>query len=184
MSSIDEYADEVKKWRDFQRRRPEKIVIPGTGQESVWDYPLPPRIELVSQRLRVEFGGVVLAETEQAYRVLETATPPTYYFPPDDVRTDYLQPSQHQTLCEWKGMARYWTVRVGDRVAQNACWSYPEPFEGYEAIADYVAFYPQKMDACYVGEQRVTAQPGTYYGGWVTPNIVGPFKGEPGTEDW
>jgi uncharacterized protein (DUF427 family) len=132
----------------------------------------------------VEFGGVVVAESNRAYRVLETSSPPAYYLPPDDVQADYLQLTDRTSLCEWKGLSRYWSVRVGPHYAENAAWSYPEPWPGYEAIAGYFAFYAGKMDACFVGEQRVTPQPGEYYGGWITPDIVGPFKGEPGTEHW
>jgi uncharacterized protein (DUF427 family) len=154
------------------------------GQESVWDYPRPPRVEPVRQRIRVEFVGVVIADTGRAYRVIETASPPTYYLPPADIRMECLEPSAHRSVCEWKGQARYWSVRVGDRVVADAAWSYPDPLAGFEAIRDHVAFYPGKMDACYVGDQRVTPQPGGFYGGWITPDIVGPFKGDPGTTHW
>ena len=183
-SSSDPYAREREKWRNFKRERPAKIDPPDPGQESVWDYPRPPRVEPLTRRIRVEFGGIVLADTVRAYRVIETASPPVYYLPPDDVRREYLEPSTRSTFCEWKGVAKYWSVRVGDRFAEDAAWSYPKPDTGYEAIRDYIAFYPGKMDACYVGEYRVTPQPGEYYGGWITPDIVGPFKGEPGTEKW
>jgi uncharacterized protein (DUF427 family) len=138
----------------------------------------------VSKRVRVEFGGIVLADTVRALRVLETASPPAYYLPPEDVQMEYLEQTGRRTFCEWKGAARYWAVRVGERVARDAAWSYPEPKEGYEAIRDYLAFYAGKMDACFVGEDRVTPQPGRFYGGWITPELVGPFKGEPGTELW
>jgi uncharacterized protein (DUF427 family) len=164
--------------------RPVEIQVPGPGQESVWDYPRPPRVEPVARRIRVEFGGIVLAETDAAFRVLETASPPVYYLPPADVRTEYLEPSPRSTVCEWKGVANYRSVRVGDRFVEDVAWSYPEPNPGYEAICDYLAFYAGKMDACYVGGVRVTPQPGRFYGGWITPDVVGPFKGEPGTEMW
>jgi len=166
------------------RKRPAQIDPPGPGQESVWDYPRPPRVEPVTQRIRVELGGIVLAESVRAYRIIETASPPVYYLPPGDVRTEYLEPSPRSTFCEWKGRAKYWSVRVGDRFAEDAAWSYPEPEAGYEAIRNYIAFYAGKMDACYVGEYRARPQPGEYYGGWITPDVVGPFKGEPGTEAW
>lgn len=171
-------------WRSFPRRRPPNRERPLPGQESVWDYPRPPRVEAVTERVRVEFGGVVIADTTRACRVIETASPPAYYIPPEDVRTDLLQPSAGTTLCEWKGHARYWSVSVGERVAPRAAWSYPHPDQEYRRIRDYLAFYPSKMDACAVGERRVTAQAGDFYGGWITPEIVGPFKGEPGTEEW
>ena len=174
----------MKKRRGAGWGRPVEIQVPGPGQESVWDYPRPPRVEPVARRIRVEFGGIVLAETDAAFRVLETASPPVYYLPPADVRTEYLEPSPRSTICEWKGLANYRSVRVGERFAEDAAWSYPQPNPGYEAIRDYLAFYAGKMDACTVGGVRVTPQPGRFYGGWVTPDIVGPFKGEPGTEMW
>jgi uncharacterized protein (DUF427 family) len=181
----DQSVEDSQRRPDFVRReRPREIIRPGPGQESVWDYPLPPRVESVSQRVRVEFGGIVLADSVRVYRLLQTATPPVYYFPPADVQMGHLLPSGRATTCEWKGVAGYWSVRVGERVAENAAWSYPEPDKGYEVIRGYIAFYARKMDACYVGAYRVTPQPGEYYGGWITPDIVGPFKGEPGTENW
>ena len=164
--------------------QPTKIQIPKRGQESVWNYPRPPRLVRVHQQIRVEFGGLVLAETTQGYRLLETASPPVYYFPPVDVRTAYLMPSVKQTVCKWKGIARYWSLRVRKHEALDAAWSYPDPREEYEDLRDYFAFYPGKMDACYVGKQRVTPQPGEFYGGWITSQVLGPFKGESGTEFW
>jgi uncharacterized protein (DUF427 family) len=127
---------------------------------------------------------LVIAESRRTYRVLETSSPPAYYLPPQDIKSEYLQASNHTTLCEWKGVSQYWSVRVGKRRATNAVWSYPNPWEGFEAIKDYLAFNASKMGACYVNDQRVTPQPGNYYGGWITPEIVGPFKGSPGTEHW
>ena len=177
-------AAEREKWRNFPRVRPAGIVVPGPGQESVWDYPRPPRVEQVSRRVRVEFAGRVLADTGRALRVCETSSPPGYYIPPADVDLDTIVASERTSFCEWKGVARYWTVRVGDRVAKDAGWSYPEPDAGFEAIRDYLAFYPRRMDACFVGTDRVMPQPGFYYGGWVTPELVGPFKGVPGSESW
>ena len=165
-------------------KRQARVEIPKPGQESVWDYPRPPILERVHHKLRVVFGGLIIGETNQGYRVLETASPPVYYFPPHDVRTVYLALSSKQTACEWKGIACYWSLKTDNGVALHAAWSYPHPTEGYEVIRDYFAFYPSKVDACYVGKQTVRAQAGDFYGGWITPNIVGPFKGEPGTEFW
>jgi uncharacterized protein (DUF427 family) len=162
--------------------RPAEPPMP--GQVSVWDFPRPPRVEPVPQRVRVEFGGVVIADSTAALRVCETASPPCYYLPPADVRMDCLVPGQRGSYCEWKGMARYWTVRAAERVARDAAWSYPRPAAGFEAIRDHIAFYVRPMDACWVGEHRVEPQPGRFYGGWITPELVGPFKGEPGTEGW
>lgn len=167
----------------FNRNYPQRID-PKPGQESVWDYPRPPRLERVTQTLRIEFGGLVLAETTQAYRVLETSHPPTYYLPPADVSMDYLTATNHRSLCEWKGAAQYWHVKVSHQIAENAAWSYPTPTSNFRAIQDYLSFYANLMDACYVGDERVDPQAGSFYGGWVTSNIVGPFKGGPGTRDW
>jgi uncharacterized protein (DUF427 family) len=151
----------------------------------VWDYPRPPRLEPVPRRVVVEFAGVVLADSGSALRMLETSHPPTYYLPPADVRTDLLVPSHRRgSHCEWKGGARYWHVRVDARVARDAAWSYPDPFDEYAPLAGHLAFYCAAMDACRVGDLVATAQPGGFYGGWVTADLVGPFKGEPGTEGW
>ncbi len=132
--------------------------------------------------MRAQFGGITLADSVRAYRVLETSSPPAYYIPHADIQTEYLEPSDHSSLCEWKGISQYWSIRVGEHFAENAAWSYPEPWPGYEAIQDYIAFYARSLKACFVDEQRVTPQPGEYYGGWITPDVVGPFKGGPGTE--
>ena len=177
-------AQERMLWRNFNRGRPEWAEIPGPGQESVWDYPRPPRLERVPQRVRIEFAGVLLADTLRVYRVCETASPPAYYLPPEGVRMEYLEPAAGTSFCEWKGIAGYWTVRVAERFAEQAAWAYPEPNAGFEPMRGYLAFYAGKMDACFVGEHRVTPQPGEFYGGWITPNIVGPFKGAPGTANW
>jgi len=166
------------------RRRPRGAAVPGPAQESVWDYPRPPRVERAREVVRVALGGVTLAESPRAWRVLETASPPVYYIPRQDMRVEHLEPSARRTSCEWKGRAHYWSVRVGERQVREAAWSYPEPKPGFEAIRDCLAFYAGKMDACFVGDRRVIPQAGDFYGGWVTPEIVGPFKGEPGTEFW
>ncbi len=159
-------------------------VVPGPGQESVWDYPRPPRLERSRRHVRVEFGGEAIAESDRAYRVLETSHPPVYYIPLEDIQQVYLQPAARSSFCEWKGQARYYTVVVGEREAPNAAWSYPEPMPGFEAIANHVAFYPQLMDGCFVDNEQVRSQEGGFYGGWVTSDIVGPFKGGTGTAGW
>ena len=159
-------------------------VKPGPGQESVWDYPRPPRLEAARRPVRVMFAGRVIAESSRAQRVLETSHPPVYYLPPGDVRLDCLEPATGQSFCEWKGMARYWTVVVGNERAEKVAWSYPDPTPAFAAIRDYLAFYPHQMEACYVGDERVQAQEGGFYGGWITSDIVGPFKGAPGTWGW
>lgn len=159
-------------------------IVPGPGQESVWDYPRPPRVEPVARRVRVVLGGVVIADTERAQRVLETSHPPTYYLPPGDILAGALVPTARGSFCEWKGGARYFTVRGGGREEVDAAWAYPEPAAGFEAIRDHVAFYAGRMDACFVGDEQVTPQPGGFYGGWITRDVVGPFKGGPGTMGW
>jgi uncharacterized protein (DUF427 family) len=164
--------------------RPSFAQTPLPGQESVWDYPRPPRLEPVPVRIRIEFGGQVIADTSRAWRVLETSHPPTYYLPMDDILPGALEPAQGSSFCEWKGRARYWTVRVGARRAERAAWSYPEPTPGFAPIRDHVAFYAGPMDACWVGVHRAQPQPGGFYGGWVTPDLSGPFKGEPGSAGW
>lgn len=153
-------------------------------KDSVWNYPRPPRVERTSKRVRVIFNEEIIADSRQAMRVLETSHPPVYYIPPEDVRQEFLHHSPRRSWCEFKGSAQYWTVRVGDREAQNAAWSYPMPTPGYEAIHNHYAFYPHLMDACYVDEEKVIPQPGSFYGGWITSDLEGPFKGEPGTEGW
>lgn len=155
-----------------------------TARESVWDYPRPPRLERALERLRVVLAGVTVADSARGWRVLETSHPPVYYLPPDDVRMDLLQPAPGRSFCEFKGWARYWTLVVGERRAPSAAWSYPDPTPSFAAIADHVAFYASRVDACFVGEERVTAQEGDFYGGWITSRIVGPFKGGPGTAGW
>ncbi|MDZ7704011.1 MAG: DUF427 domain-containing protein [Trueperaceae bacterium] len=157
---------------------------PGPGQESVWDYPRPPALESVSEHIRVEFGGEIIADTNRAMRVLETSHPPTYYIPPEDVNFEFLEETSRNTMCEFKGRATYYTVRVGDRVAENAAWAYPDPTPKFRDIQDYVTFYASKMDACYVGDEKVQAQEGDFYGGWITSKVVGPFKGGSGTWGW
>ncbi len=163
--------------------RPRRILLE-PGQESVWDYPRPPRVEPTPKHLRVIFNGETIADTRRALRVLETSHPPVYYFPPQDVRMECLQPAARHSYCEFKGSARYYTVAVGAQRAENAAWYYPQPQAGYEALANYVAFYPARMDACYVDDQVVTPQPGEFYGGWITQEIIGPFKGGPDTWNW
>ena len=161
-----------------------KRIEPGPGQESVWDYPRPPRVENVSKHIQVVFNDVTIADTFEAKRVLETSHPPVYYIPKEDIRMEYLEELRGSSFCEWKGRARYYTVAVGDRRAESAAWSYPDPAQGFAAIKDHLAFYAGPMDACYIDGERVEPQSGGFYGGWITSNIVGPFKGGPGTMGW
>ena len=180
----EDIARERAKWRWTGAERPQHAALPGPGEESVWDYPRPPRIEKVPQRIRVEFAGEIIADSTRGQRVLETASPPVYYFPPEDVLSDRLRPESGETFCEWKGAASYSSLHASGRVAERAAWCYHDPDPAYTSLSGHVAFNAARVDACFIGEQRVTPQPGDYYGGWITPGIVGPFKGEPGTEDW
>ena len=159
-------------------------VPPGPGQESVWDYPRPPLLEATTRHLRVEFRGKTIAETREAFRILETSHPPVYYFPEADVDRRFLFRGTGRAFCEFKGRAAFWDVRVGEHEAVNAAWSYPRPAKRYEALAGMLAFYSGRMDACFVDGERVQAQPGDFYGGWVTSHVVGPFKGGGGTQGW
>lgn len=156
----------------------------GPGQESVWDYPRPPRLERFNRRIRVIFGGITIADTTRAWRVLETSHPPSYYLPPEDVEVAYLRRAAGASFCEWKGSAQYFDVVAGKAVASRAAWNYPRPAAAYSPIRDHFAFYPAAMEACYIDDEKVMPQPGGFYGGWITRVIVGPFKGEPGTAGW
>lgn len=159
-------------------------IEPEQGQESVWDYPRPPRIEESHKRVQVIFNEVIIAESVRSQRILETSHPPVYYIPPEDVDITYLQSNSHQSYCEWKGIARYYTIAVKEKVSVNAAWYYPNPTDYFAILQNYVAFYPSRVDACYVDEERVTAQLGDFYGGWITKDIIGPFKGGMGTRGW
>lgn len=159
-------------------------IPPGPGEESVWDYPRPPRLEATSRRLRIWFDGALLADAPGGYRVLETSHPPVYYLDPAHIQMDRLRPASGGSFCEWKGTAAYWDVVSGERVASRCAWSYPDPTPAFAPIRDFLAFYAGPMDECRVDDLRVTPQPGNFYGGWVTPDVVGPFKGEPGSWGW
>lgn len=153
--------------------------------ERVWDYPRPPAIAPCERRVRVEIGGEVLADSTSALRVLETSHPPTVYVPPADVRGDLLAESdERSTWCEFKGVARYLDAIVGDRCVRAVGWTYPDPSPGYEALRGYVTFYPGRVDGAWMDDERVQAQQGDFYGGWITEDLVGPFKGPPGTLGW
>lgn len=157
---------------------------PGPGQESVWDYPRPPRVEPSHESVEVRLGGVVVARSTRTLRVLETSHPPTYYLPREDFAPGALRPAPGSSFCEWKGEAAYLDVVGGDAVAPGAAWTYPTPTRGFEALTDHVAVMPAAMEACLVDGEVVTPQEGGFYGGWVTSRVVGPFKGSPGTWGW
>lgn len=150
----------------------------------MWAYPRPPRLEATPRSLRVVLDRTVIARTRRGFRVLETSHPPNYYFPLDDVAGGALTRSRGASFCEFKGQAHYFDVRSGDRVERDAAWGYADPSAGFEPIRGYVAFYPGRMDACFVDDELVLAQPGGFYGGWITADVVGPFKGGPGTQGW
>jgi uncharacterized protein (DUF427 family) len=159
-------------------------VVPGPGQESVWDYPRPPVIQPVAERVRIRFGGETIVDTTRALRVLETSHAPCYYVPREDIRAGHVTPAPGHTVCEFKGTASYWTITGGDRSAVGAAWSYEDPTPEFRELAGYLAFYASKMDECIVGEEHARPQPGGYYGGWVTSAITGPIKGEEGSGGW
>lgn len=158
-------------------------VPPGPGQESVWEYPRPPRLELSDRHIQVRYQEYEIADSTRAYRVLETSHPPTYYIPKSDIELTLLRPAAGSTLCEWKGQASYFDLVYSTGIIVSAAWTYLNPTPAFEQIAGYLAFYPKKL-ACYLDGERVRAQPGGFYGGWITSEIVGPFKGEAGTRFW
>lgn len=159
-------------------------IEPLPGQESVWDYPRPPRLKRVAETLRVDFAGETIAETERGYRILETSHPPVYYIPRDDIRRKFIVAAPGWSFCEFKGVAAYWSLDFDGKKSERAAWSYPDPTPSYAAIRGHLAFYASRVDACWVGDERVSAQAGDFYGGWITPRIVGPFKRGPGTFGW
>ncbi len=164
----------------FNRPQP---IPPQIGQESVWDYPRPPRLENSSKLIEIIFNGVAIARTNHAKRVLETSHPPVYYIPPTDIAIAYLSLGVGSSFCEWKGVAIYYSLNVNGQELKNIGWGYPQPTEAFAEIKDYIAFYPQPM-SCFVDGEQVQPQPGGFYGGWITSEIVGPFKGEAGTMGW
>lgn len=159
-------------------------VEPGPGQESVWDYPRPPKLEDCGKLIKVLFNDQEIARSNRTKRVLETSHPPVYYIPREDIKEKYLKPVAGTTYCEWKGEANYFDIKVGDQKASKAAWSYSDPVDRFRSIEGYVAFYAHKVDRCFVGDEQVDAQAGGFYGGWITSDIVGPFKGQPGSVGW
>ena len=159
-------------------------IEPGPGQESVWDYPRPPLLEDSTKHIQIVFNGVVIADTHRAKRVLETSHPPVYYIPPEDVKLEFFMPTLHTTFCEFKGAASYYTINVGDKTLPNGAWYYPHPDPQYVEMRNYLAVYPSQMEACLVDGEQVQPQEGDFYGGWITKDIIGPFKGGAGTWGW
>jgi uncharacterized protein (DUF427 family) len=152
--------------------------------ENVWDYPRPPDLQPVTLPVRIDFADRTIAETTAAWRVLETSHPPVYYLPRDAFRDCDLLPADGGSFCEWKGAARYWSIRADGKVAERCAWSYADPTPRFKAIRDHLAVYAGPMDACFVNGERVTPQPGGFYGGWITSNLKGPFKGVPKSSGW
>ena len=161
--------------------RPDPV---GPGQESVWDYPRPPRLEPFDGTITIELGGEEIAHARRCWRVLETSHPPTYYLPPDAFAEGVLRPAVGSSWCEWKGQARYFDLVTAAATAPKAAWSYPDPTPGFVAIRDAVAVMAGMVDRCAVNGETVTPQPGGFYGGWITSWVVGPFKGGPGSVGW
>ena len=174
--------DRPAMWNFRGQSRPSFALEPGAGQESVWDYPRPPRIEPDARLIEVKQAGVLLASSAGNFRVLETASPPTYYLPPDAVRCKLLRRTPGASFCEWKGAATYWALADAPEMPPVG-WSYDTPSAAFECIRGYLAFYPARVE-CYLAGERVLAQAGGFYGGWITAAIVGPFKGDPGTAGW
>ncbi|MFK7921077.1 MAG: DUF427 domain-containing protein [Bacteroidia bacterium] len=152
--------------------------------ESVWDYPRPPRLEVFKGHLRIVHAGIILADTNQAFRILETSHPPTYYLPQSDIEMQYLKANPRQSFCEFKGRASYYDLQIEGQNIPQVAWYYPSPSKAYPALKDHLCFYASKVDTCYVNDEKVQAQAGDFYGGWITANIKGPFKGGAGTFGW
>ena len=171
-------------WDHTGKSRPDFANEPGPGQESVWDYPRPPVAKRCNRLVEVRDGDVEIARTKRSCRLLETASPPTFYLPPDDVDVTLLRPGHGASFCEWKGQADYWDLVSGADRARAVAWSYPRINDAFEAIEGWYAFYPGRVDGCFVDGERVTPQPGAFYGGWITREIRGPVKGAAGTEWW
>lgn len=184
MNSIPDWATQGRaRWQYVGQHRPAFAYEPGPGQESVWDYPRPPRLDPDDREVTVHFGAVLIARTNAAYRVLETAGPPAFYLPRSDINLRFLEARSGGSRCEWKGEAIYWSVVASERRVDDVAWTYDDPFPEFEKIRGYMSFYPALL-SCRVGGLPVQPQPGDFYGGWVTPEIVGPFKGGPDSLDW
>jgi len=179
----DDLAAARAHWAWRGQARPPFAERPSAGQESVWDYPRPPRLEADAREVVIRWGTLEVARSVRTMRALETAHPPTFYIPLADIAPGLLQPAEGTSLCEWKGRSRYWSLVHGERRLNKVAWSYPRPLPGSEVLRDCVAFYCHALE-CTVAGAPVTPQPGGFYGGWITPELAGPFKGEPGSEGW
>jgi len=181
--SNDQLPNSVSGWIHRGQQRPDFATEPKQGQESVWDYPRPPRIEIDNRKILVSYQNRVIAQTRRAYRILETASPPTYYLYPDDVDHSCLVDNKHSSICEWKGQASYFNFKQANYELNMVAWCYRHPYADFKMIKNHISFYPSKVD-CFIDDEKVIAQSGDFYGGWITTDIVGPFKGDPGTEGW
>lgn len=170
-------------WKYNGKERPHFADKPGKGEESVWDYPRPPALSPDRRTVEIRWIGEQIAQSSSTIRLLETASPPGFYLPPEDVNDEYFTVSERTSFCEWKGSATYYDIEVNGRKIPMAAWSYENPNPPFRSIAGYISFYPGKVD-CFVDDVKVKPQPGQFYGGWLTPEIVGPVKGEPGTGGW
>lgn len=161
-----------------------KPIKPKPGEESVWDYPRPPKLEECRKHLRIVFNDEIILDTNRSFRILETSHPPTYYIPLDAFKEGVLIPISGTSFCEWKGKANYYDIRVGEETASKCAWGYLNPNKTYPQLKNTISVYAHLMDACFVNDEKVQAQEGDFYGGWITTDIVGPFKGAPGTWGW
>ena len=156
----------------------------GAGQRSVWDFPRPAVAERCAAHCQIEHNGRIIADTRSSVRTFETSHPPSYYFPPDAVAPGVLRRAGGGSYCEWKGSALYWDVIIGDRVLPRVGWSYTDPTPPFAILRDHIAVYAAPFDRCAVDGETVIPQPGNFYGGWITPDLAGPFKGVPGSMGW
>ena len=169
-------------WEHTGKKRPDYAEQPSAGQESVWDYPRPPTLVMSDERVEVSDASVPIATSVAALRVLETASPPTYYLPKKDIDWRQLVKISQSSFCEWKGEASYYAL-ASDPQQVPIAWLYANPSNSFAAIHDHASFYPGRVE-CRVNSERVRPQPGEFYGGWITDGVRGPFKGEPGTGHW
>ena len=170
-------------WRWRGNDYPPFAEKPKQGQISVWDFPRPPELIRDPRKIVVRWGKNLVAQTAGDWVVRETSHPPTFYLPISDVKTALLKPAGRGSFCEWKGPALYWDMVDGERQLPRVAWSYPQPLKGAESLADCIAFYAHHLD-CTVDGEKVAPQAGGFYGGWITPDLAGPFKGEPNSNDW
>lgn len=164
-------------WHYRGQERPPFAISPNKGQESVWDYPRPPSVVDSNRQVQVMLNNNLVVDSHNTVRVLETSSPPVFYLPRKEVNTTLLIPSPTTSLCEWKGVAHYCSLGMDKHTIADVAWYYPEPFEGYERLKDFIAFYPAKL-VCYLDGIRVKPQRDPFYGGWITPDVVGPYKDE------